>query len=395
MLTLREAGILSTTFEAILYGYAVFMFTLAMWIMLRDRRQRHVNYALVGAGCALILLATAEMAVNITRIFEGFVTKGPFVPGGPEAWFSVVSDPTFVVKSVLYNVQTLILDAVVIYRTYVVWQSGLVVLLPCIGWCGLLGESCLITVAAGSVGLNVALVNSSKHMGDVFAVQTGRWITAVYALTLGTNLSSTMLLAGRIWTVARRSAQYRSSNIFSPVLRVIIESGAIYSMTITAALISFVVKSNGVYVLLDMISPIISIVFNMLIIRMGLSGDRSIFGANTNPSTWAATGVSVERSGGPAGVAVGMGMRRRPDGTFEMQDLKVEITQVIEDDSDYVVTGDPTVSVSAIPLDPRRNASLRGGMVLTGRDDEESSPTWSFHDSDRSEKPLSDHHGLV
>ena len=62
-----------------------------------------------------------------------------------------------------------------------------------------------------------------------------------------------MLLAGRIWTVARRSAQYRSSNIFSPVLRVIIESGAIYSMTITAALISFVVKSNGVYVLLDMV----------------------------------------------------------------------------------------------------------------------------------------------
>ncbi|KAJ8497015.1 hypothetical protein ONZ51_g764 [Trametes cubensis] len=333
MLTLREAGILSTTFEAILYGYAVFMFTLAMWIMLRDRRQRHVNYALVGAGCALILLATAEMAVNITRIFEGFVTKGPFVPGGPEAWFSVVSDPTFVAKSVLYNVQTLILDAVVIYRTYVVWQSGLVVLLPCIGWCGLL---------AGSVGLNVALVNSSKHMGDVFAVQTGRWITAVYALTLGTNLSSTMLLAGRIWTVARRSAQYRSSNIFSPVLRVIIESGAIYSMTITAALISFVVKSNGVYVLLDMISPIISIVFNMLIIRMGIASDRSIFGASTNPGTWAATGVSVERSGGPPGVAVGMGMRRRPDGTYEMKDLKVEITQVIEDDSDYVVTGGPT-----------------------------------------------------
>ncbi|KAH9895889.1 hypothetical protein C8Q73DRAFT_456158 [Cubamyces lactineus] len=385
MLTLRAAGILSTTFEAILYGYAVFMFTLAMWIMLRDRRQRHVNYALVGAGCALILLATAEMAVNITRIFEGFVTKGPFVPGGPEAWFSVVSDPTFVAKSVLYNVQTLILDAVVIYRTYVVWQSGLVVLLPCIGWCGLL---------AGSVGLNVALVNSSKHMGDVFAVQTGRWITAVYALTLGTNLSSTMLLAGRIWTVARRSAQYRSSNIFSPVLRVIIESGAIYSMTITAALISFVVKSNGVYILLDMISPIISIVYNMLIIRMGIASDRSIFGAGTNPGTWAATGVSVERSGGPVGVGVGMGMRRRPDGTYEMKDLKVEITQVIEDDSDYVVSGDPPVPASAIPLDPRRNASIRGGVVLSGGDDEESSPTWSFHDSDRSEKRLSDH-GLV
>ena len=62
-----------------------------------------------------------------------------------------------------------------------------------------------------------------------------------------------MLLAGRIWTITRRSAQYRSTDIFSPVLRVIIESGAIYSMTITAALISFVIKSNGVYVILDMV----------------------------------------------------------------------------------------------------------------------------------------------
>lgn len=62
-----------------------------------------------------------------------------------------------------------------------------------------------------------------------------------------------VLLAYKIWTVTRRSAQFRSTNFLTPVLRVIIESGAIYSMTITAALISFVVKSNGVYVLLDMV----------------------------------------------------------------------------------------------------------------------------------------------
>lgn len=40
-------------------GYAVFMFMLAMWIMLRDRKHRQVNYALVGAGCSLMVLATA------------------------------------------------------------------------------------------------------------------------------------------------------------------------------------------------------------------------------------------------------------------------------------------------------------------------------------------------
>lgn len=40
-------------------GYAVLMFMLAMWIMLRDRKHRQVNYALVGAGCSLMVLATA------------------------------------------------------------------------------------------------------------------------------------------------------------------------------------------------------------------------------------------------------------------------------------------------------------------------------------------------
>ena len=41
-----------------LAGYAVCMFGLAMWIMLRDR-QRRVNYYMVLSGCTLIVLATA------------------------------------------------------------------------------------------------------------------------------------------------------------------------------------------------------------------------------------------------------------------------------------------------------------------------------------------------
>ncbi|KAI8977818.1 hypothetical protein BD414DRAFT_445877 [Trametes punicea] len=390
MLTLRAAGILSTTFEAILYGYAVFMFSLAMWIMLKDRRHRQVNWALVAAGCALMILATAEMAVNITRLFQGFLTQGPFLPGGPEQFFAVVSEPTFVAKSVLYNVQTLILDAVVIYRTYVVWQSALIVLLPVTGWCGLL---------AGSIGLNVALVNA-EHMGDVFAVQTGRWITAVYALTLGTNLSSTILLAWRIWTVARRSAQYRASNIFSPVLRVIIESGAIYSMTITAALISFVVQSNGVYVMLDMISPIISIVYNMLIIRMGLAGDRAIFGngggglgggTGTAGLPWQAgtsgSGWGGERSG------AGLTVRRRADGSrYEMTDLKVEITQVIEDDSEYAVTGPHHVGGAPLPVavGTLTTHDIRVMRSAADEDDalEGSSPHSSFHERQEKAVPV-------
>ena len=61
------------------------------------------------------------MGTNIARIYRGLVSVGPLMEGGSEAYFADVSEATFVVKSCLYNVQTLILDAVVVrgrnYRT--------------------------------------------------------------------------------------------------------------------------------------------------------------------------------------------------------------------------------------------------------------------------------------
>ena len=81
MLSLRAAGILSTTLEAVLYGkrcltfaqstrftrtigFSVFMFMLAMWILLRDRSDRHVNYWMVSAGCGLFVLSTAVSVLS-------------------------------------------------------------------------------------------------------------------------------------------------------------------------------------------------------------------------------------------------------------------------------------------------------------------------------------------
>lgn len=50
----------------------------------------------------------------MARIYEGFVSRGPLLPGGPEQYFDNVSIPTFVIKSCLFNAQSLILDAIVV-----------------------------------------------------------------------------------------------------------------------------------------------------------------------------------------------------------------------------------------------------------------------------------------
>jgi len=324
MISLSEAGLLSTTLEAILYGGSVLMFVFTMWIILANRKRRRVNWGMMLASCALFIFSTAEMAVNIVRLRQGFITVGPFLGDGPDQYFGSVPEVTFVIKSVLYNTQTLILDAAVIHRTYVVWQNIWVVMVPIIGWFGLL---------AAVLGTNIALATASSHAGDVFFVNTGRWITANYSMTLATNLTATSLLAYRIWSVKRHSSKYFGSSRLSPVLRVVIESGALYSVTITAALITFVSKSNAVYVILDMISPIISIVFNMIIVRVGLAQTSQTMSGN-----------SIHQSG----LTFASGRRPQSHEPYGGTTLAIEITQYFESDgSEYA--GETTVN--SVPKD--------------------------------------------
>ena len=54
------------------------------------------------------------MAVNIARLHEGFISRGPQLTGGPEAYFADTTSPTLIAKSCLYNTQTVVLDAVVV-----------------------------------------------------------------------------------------------------------------------------------------------------------------------------------------------------------------------------------------------------------------------------------------
>lgn len=66
-----------------------------------------------------------------------------------------------------------------------------------------------------------------------------------------------VLLASRIWYVDRmatRLCRIRKSPM-RPILHIIIDSGVIYSLTLVVGLICFVNRSNGQFVILDMVSP--------------------------------------------------------------------------------------------------------------------------------------------
>ncbi|KAA1467252.1 hypothetical protein DENSPDRAFT_900457 [Dentipellis sp. KUC8613] len=309
---LDEAGIISTTLEGILYGFSVFMYGVTMWVLLYRKSTREVNRPMVVVATMLFIFSTVHLGIDIDRIIQGLLDNRNFVPGGPPAWFANPSEFTFVFKSCIYALQTITGDSVMIYRCYKVWQNIYIAIFQITLICS------VITTAVGSAWA-CAQATPSNQAAGVFSKETGRWITAFYSSTLSTNLICTLILAWRIWQintqVNRNSPATRSS--LMPVIFVIVDAGILYSVSLLSALICFVSKSNGQYILLDMIMPIISIAFYMVIVRVG-----------------------VAKVGPPSrgGMSSGAGHLNYPTtqsrGDFGMRPLEVHITQLTESQKD-------------------------------------------------------------
>ncbi|KAI9461345.1 hypothetical protein HD554DRAFT_2176309 [Boletus coccyginus] len=256
-IAMDDATIMSAVLEGILYGFSLLLFIATIWVLTYDR-------AMISVAVVLLVLSTAHMVVDIVRLDEGLVKYRDTFPGGPVAFFGDVTQNTFIIKNVIYALQTLVGDAVVIYRCYVVWQSIWIIVLPAMLWC--------LVAATGVCALYYSASQATSNATNIFAKQTGQWITTFYATTLTVNLLSSGLLAYRIWTIERSVSSIRASkkDTMMPVFRVLVDAAILYSATLFTVLLCFVNANNGQYVVADMIVPIISIAFYMVLIRVAM-----------------------------------------------------------------------------------------------------------------------------
>ncbi|KAI0055290.1 hypothetical protein BV25DRAFT_1833279 [Artomyces pyxidatus] len=255
---------------------------------------------MVTIATLLFVFSTMHIGVDIHRIIQGLVDNRNFIPGGPPVWFEDVSQFTFVFKSAIYSFQTITGDAVVIYRCYVVWQSIYVIIFPIMMLLG------VAVTAAGSV---YACSRATLAQGGIFFGDTDQWITSFYAATLSTNMLCTLLLVFRIWQINSRVSRGHTGVSLKPVLLIVMDAGVLYSVTLLSALIAFVSKSNGQFIVLDMVTPIISIAFYMVIIRVGIASVTSQRGDNSSGFTHPVTPMRSD---------------------FAMRPLEVHITQLSE-----------------------------------------------------------------
>ncbi|THU98891.1 hypothetical protein K435DRAFT_856127 [Dendrothele bispora CBS 962.96] len=260
------AALFAIAFEWGLYGISVWMFVRTMKELLFGISQ---NWKMALAACLFFSFSTCHAIVDLVRMKIGFIDKRES-PGGPVLYFADVTEVLFLVRSSFYLAQTLLADAVVVYRCNTVWRpkSRWIVYIPLTLW------TSLVATSIGALyNLGVAARHSGTRPGvEIFAF--AKWVNAFFALSLATNLVGTGLLAFRIWTVNQTTTEFRETGFMMPVFRVVIDAGLLYTITLTATLVVFEAKSNAQTITLDILMPIISISFYMLILRVATLAKR-------------------------------------------------------------------------------------------------------------------------
>ncbi|KAM5534184.1 hypothetical protein V8D89_008983 [Ganoderma adspersum] len=282
---LPKALLVALFLESILFGIFTVLYAISIWILIYRRQYSHcskLNKRLLGTGTVMFILAVVHIAFDIQRAMEGFITNGG-TPTGTATFFQQLNHPLFVGKSAIYITQTLVGDAFVTYRLYVVYnRNAWIAVLPVALWVG-------TGISGYGVPINVALGGPSE---TIFSKHLVPWITSFFALSLTTNVLATILLSGRIMWSNHKVKQYHLGERWS-VLETIVQSAALYSAALISLLATYVAGSNAQYVCLDALQPIIGITFTLIIIRVGLGETAS------EHSNLKAHRVPVDAAGAP------------------------------------------------------------------------------------------------
>ncbi|EGN92931.1 hypothetical protein SERLA73DRAFT_190302, partial [Serpula lacrymans var. lacrymans S7.3] len=211
--------------ECILYGiYLVTLVQCLRALLWSDsnhafKSRNTVNWPMLVVTLLLCTFATLDVAFGLRHNLVAFVYYTG--QGGATAEFENISYWVNVMKAVCYGFQTLIGDAMLIYRCYLVYGRNWKIIIP----------SFMIWLASFSCGVVVIITFSTLDTSALLNVsQAEPYVDSLLGTTLGVNFITTSLIVYRIWSVDRQTASmaastssHRGSHL-KHVIRIVVES---------------------------------------------------------------------------------------------------------------------------------------------------------------------------
>ncbi|KAF8075310.1 hypothetical protein FPV67DRAFT_628628 [Lyophyllum atratum] len=249
-----EARIASFFAESVTLGLYLVTFFNAIFALfstgLSCKTLRGLNYPMFIAVVLMFLNIILSSVATVVIMWRAFVTAPP---GTAEKSFSDISYWAVELKAIFVYLQATVGDALLIYRCWVVYaRSCRVIAFSAVLWMG--GTACIIVVIYDMSRIHgEALVSANKFYP---------FIVSFWASTVTLNIVTTGLLLWPIWKVAREHDKFappissrsgRHSNKMKQIMRVIIESGLMYTVTAFMTFVSYVLKCNSLYVIANVV----------------------------------------------------------------------------------------------------------------------------------------------
>ncbi|KAF7344114.1 Carboxylic ester hydrolase [Mycena venus] len=269
-LSFPAAELIEQSINCMLYGIYIVTCGIAGRRLLttdsgRWKRRSEIRWVMVVVSIFLFVNATLDVVVATITLLDAFVFYTANVLSHPLGWQTVT-------KAFCVAFQSLLGDAVLIYRCWFLWDKSWVVI----------ALSLLIWFANMACAMRLLYLNSQIAEGLVRSVSIQRWFEAFWSMTISINIITTSLIIIRIWMVERQNRKFRAQRqsfisdsdfahghqprtALSLAMRNIIESGLIY--TIVSILQLAFLRSNILVIMSALELHSVGITFNLIIIR--------------------------------------------------------------------------------------------------------------------------------
>ncbi|OCH86296.1 hypothetical protein OBBRIDRAFT_797345, partial [Obba rivulosa] len=253
-LSLTEARILALFFTSICVGIHLVTLSMALWTLLviNPSREKRTNWLLVCASACMGIVGTLDISIDTALNIRVWTTGDLHLFTDVSLWMNKIKDAD-------QCIQLLIGDAIMTYRCWVVferrWQAAIV---PLIIWTAACITSIIFVVRSASIDPTNG-VNTSSLMPLT---------TSILSLTVALNVLCTSMITLRIWTISRSVRTYiQGHNTLSYVMRILIQSGVVYTAMAIVTLATIVAANLAVYITSDCLLQVTGITFNLIIVR--------------------------------------------------------------------------------------------------------------------------------
>lgn len=263
-----EAQIVALFMESITYGMYLVTLVICARALFFDAQgiKRILNWPMIVVMTLMAIFATLDVALGLRHNLEAFIYYSG--PGGPEAEFDNISYWVNVMKTVDTQAMSLIGDGMLIYRCFVIYsRSWKIILLPILMW--LADVACSVMIIFITATLRKDAVLSQQGLLKPF-------LLSFLIITIVLNFLTTGIIVWRIWSINKETAPHVTQKTSHKVprtrleqtIRIIIESGMLYTLFVIITFICELAGSNAIYGTSCTMIQVVGISFNLIIIRV-------------------------------------------------------------------------------------------------------------------------------